>query len=356
MKKLLALLLSVVMVLALVACAAPAAPAEPAAEPAAATAAPAVEATPEPAAPAETAAPAEPGKVFKVAVSLPPANNAWQAKLLEYVNAEAAKDTDQFEFTVKNANDDNDQLATLETFKDQGFDMILILPGNGTLLTPICESIFDAGIPTMIIDRGIDSRKFTTFVEGDNYGCGVAAANYIGKRLGGKGDVVVLRSYVGIPIDLDRYNGFVDTVKKYYPDIKIIAEGDGEFNREAGLKAMSDLLLANPKIDAVYCHDDEAALGAINAIKNAGRTDVQFVTGMGGTTGAYDMMKEKDPIYGASISYYPSMGATAVMMAKKILKGEGLAEAIEKDFPFRVILRASVVTQDNVDKFYDFRY
>ena len=66
---------------------------------------------------------------------------------------------------------------------------------------------------------------------GDNYGGGVNAANYIGEFLGGKGDLAVLRSYVGTPIDLERYSGFTDTLKKY-PDMKILVEGDGEFNQK----------------------------------------------------------------------------------------------------------------------------
>ena len=64
------------------------------------------------------------GKKFKVAVSLPPANNAWQAKMLDSINAEVAKDTDKFDFTVKNAVDDADQLNMLQTYKAGGYDMI----------------------------------------------------------------------------------------------------------------------------------------------------------------------------------------------------------------------------------------
>ena len=74
---------------------------------------------------------------MRVAVSLPPANNAWQARLLDTVLAETAKDTDEFEFTVKNAVDDADQYNMLQTFKDGGYDMIIVLPGNGTLMTPV---------------------------------------------------------------------------------------------------------------------------------------------------------------------------------------------------------------------------
>jgi len=287
-------------------------------------------------------------KKFKVAVSLPAATNAWQAKLLEFVKQEAAKDTDKFEFTIKSATDDADQLNTITTLMDGGYDLMIILPGNGALLTSACEKVYDAGIKTLILDRGIFSDKYTCLLAGDNYQGGVNAGNYIGEAIGGKGNVAVLRSYVGTPIDLDRYNGFKDTITAKYPDMKIIVEGDGEFNREAGFKAMTNILPAYPKIDAVYTQDDEAALGALNAIENAKRTDIKVMTGFGGTKAAYERLKANDPIYKASMSYFPSMGADGVQMAKKILLGE--------PFNKKNILPTYVVTSENVSQYEQYSY
>jgi ribose transport system substrate-binding protein len=288
------------------------------------------------------------GKKFKVAVSLPPANNAWQAKLLDSVNAEVAKDADKFEFTVKNAVDDADQLNMLTTFKNGGYDMIMVLPGNGTLMTPICQEIFKAGIKLFVIDRAIEGDQYTVFYGGDNAACGANAAKYLGDRLKGKGQIAILRSYVGIPIDLQRYNGFMDVLKKSYPGIKVLVEGDGEFNQEAGLKAMSNILPAYPKIDAIYTQDDEAAVGALTAINNAKRKDIQFVTGMGGGKTSYKLMGEKNPLYGASMSYFPTMGGRSVVLAKKILLGE----KFKKDY----IEPTIAVTAANVSKYLNDAY
>ena len=154
---------------------------------------------------------------FRIAVSLPPANNAWQAKMLDSVNAEAAKDTTNFDITVKNAVDDADQLNMLQTFKAGGYDMICVLPGNGTLMTPITQAIFKQGTKLMIIDRSVEGDQFTVFYGGDNAACGKGAAKYLGDRLKGKGQIAVLRSYVGTPIDLQRYNGFMEVLKANYP-------------------------------------------------------------------------------------------------------------------------------------------
>jgi len=277
---------------------------------------------------------------YRIAVSLPPANNSWQAKLLDSVLAETAKDTDKFDFVVKNAVDDADQFNMLQTFKEGGYDMIIALPGNGTLMTPICEEIYDSGTKLLILDRPIASDKYTILLAGDNYACGANAAAYLGERLNGKGQIAVLRSYVGIPIDLQRYNGFMDALKKDFPGIKVLVEGDGEFNQEAGLRAMSNILPAYPKIDAVFCQDDETAVGALTAIENAKRTDIKFVTGMGGAKTAYKLMSEKSPLYGASMSYFPTMGGDAIVLAKKVLEGA----SYEKDY----IAPTIIVTSENV--------
>ena len=142
----------------------------------------------------------------------------------------------------------------------------------------------------MIIDRPIEGDQYTVFYGGDNAQCGRNAAKYIGDRLKGKGQIAILRSYVGIPIDLQRYNGFMEVLKKNYPGIKVLVEGDGEFNQEAGRKAMSNILPAYPKIDAIYSQDDESAVGALTEIRSAKRTDIQFVTGMGGSKSAFALM------------------------------------------------------------------
>ena len=290
---------------------------------------------------------AEEGK-FRVAVSLPPANNSWQAKLLDSVLEEASKDTDKFSFTVKNAVDDADQLNMLQTFKGGDYDMIMVLPGNGTLMTPICEEIYRSGTKLFVIDRPIEGDQYTVLLAGDNYECGVNAAHYIGDRLGGKGDIVALHSYTGIPIDVQRFNGFQETLAAEYPGINILVEGDGEFNQEAGLKAMSDILPAYPYIDAVYTQDDDTAVGVLTAIENANRTDIQFVTGMGGAKTAYQMMSDKNPLYGASMSYFPTMGGDAVILAKEILLGV--------DYQKDNISPSFIVTSENVAQFLDKAY
>ena len=111
---------------------------------------------------------------------------------------------------------------------------------------------------------------------------------------------------------------------------------------------MSNILPAYPHIDAVYTQDDEAAVGAITAIKNAKRTDIQFVTGTGGGKTAYKMMSDKNPLYGCSMSYAPTEGGRALAMAKAMLQG--------KTFPKINIEPSITVTSANVAKYLNEAY
>lgn len=330
MKKVLVVALAALMCLAFVACQ---------------TKAPEESPSVAPSAPAETQ---EPAVMKKVAISLPPADNAWQAALLASIEEAIEGDT-EIEWTVKNAVDNTDQQNILTTFKDGGYDVIACLPGDGTLMTTIMEEIYDAGIPTIIIDRNIASDKYTSFVAEDNYSCGQMAAEYIGQFFEGQEDIklVNLRSYTGIPIDLARYDGFADTIKNY-PNIEIIGEGDGEFNSTAGFNAMSDLLAAHDHIDVVFTHDDESTTGAMTAIEQQNRTDIQLITGMGGTVTALNEIKADNTIHKATASYFPRIGAQAVEVIREYLATGN----IEKDN----VKESTLITKENVDEFMPYAY
>jgi len=333
MKKLLIIVLAVALCFGIAAC-------SPAAAPAATPETPAAT-TPEPAAPATS-------DVKRVAVSLPPANNAWQAALKNSMEEAVAGDT-EIEWTIKNAIDDVDQTNMLTTFKDGGYDLIACLPGDGTLQTAILVEIYEAGIPTIIIDRDIESDQKTSFVAEDNYTCGVVAADFIGAWFEGKDGVqlVNLRSYAGIPIDLARFNGFADTIKNY-ANIALIGEGDGEFNQTAGYQAMSNLLAAHGHIDVVFTHDDEAVSGAMAAIEEQGRTDVQLITGMGGTISALNRIKADDTIQKATSSYFPRIGAQAVEVIREFFANGTVPRDNVRD--------SVLITKDNVDQFMAYAY
>ena len=112
----------------------------------------------------------------------------------------------------------------LTVFRSEGYDAIIIMPMDGNLVVPIAEEIFNDGIPTIIVNRRIASENYTALITGDNYGGGTSAARFIGETLDGAGNIVILRSYIGTPIDLDRNNGFMDTLSREFPGINVLSQ------------------------------------------------------------------------------------------------------------------------------------
>ena len=289
----------------------------------------------------------DPVENAKVGISLPPADNVWQAKMLTSVEA-AVKNYPDIEWTINVAVDDPDQLNQLTSMKDAGYDLIIALPNDGGLMTNICEQIYDAGVYTIILDRDIASGKYTSYVGGDNPGAGRGGAEFIGEFLGGEGKIATLRCYAGSPSDLDINNNFMEVLGSKYPGIEVVVEGDGEYDSQHGLDAMSNILPAYDHLDAVFAQDDEAALGAMTAIDNANRTDIKLIVGIGGKTEAYEQIKADNTIFKCSMTYLPEMGVDAVIMAVRILSGE--------EFSVDEIIESVSVTKENVDQFMDKGY
>ena len=285
---------------------------------------------------------------WRVAVSLPKADNAWQAKMLEHLLAETANDP-EIEWTIKNAADDADQTNTLVTYKGGGYDVIMCLPGDGTLQTSTLNEIYDTGVPVFIIDRAIENDKYTCFLADDNYDCLAKITDFVGAWFEGQENIkgVNLRSYTGVPIDISRYNGLADTILKY-PNLELIGEGDGEFNSTAGYNAMTDLLAAHKHIDFVITQDDEAVLGAMKAIEQENRTDVQLIVGVGFTKATIENYRTDSTIHKASATYSPFIGAQGAQAVREFLR----TGTIQKD----IIEPSVLITKDNVEQYLDQAY
>ena len=115
--------------------------------------------------------------------------------------------------------------------------------------------------------------------------------------------------------------GFTDTIKEIAPEMNVI-EYATAFTREDGLKDFTDILAANKQIDAVYSLDDETSIGVLQAIEDAGRTDIKVITGGGGCQEYFKIIKEHEDINICSALYSPLMVREAVDMAVSVLKGE----------------------------------
>jgi ribose transport system substrate-binding protein len=284
----------------------------------------------------------------RVGILLPPVPNDFHAAVRDNVLAATAQHPD-INWTIRWATSAADQVPAAQFMMDEMFDLMIIMPSDGALMTPVAEAIYNAGTPTVIVNRPLNpGARFTALVTGDNFRGGQNAARVLGERLGGTGNLAVLRFGVGNPIDTERLGGFMDVFPREFPNINIVGQAEGGVNRTGGLTAMETLLIAHPQIDALFSLDDEAALGAITAIRAAGRTDIRYITGFGGAREAYDLLAANDPQFIASMSFNPSMIVDGVEMAVRILRGG--------TFPRETLLTSHVVDSNNVHLFMHLAY
>jgi ribose transport system substrate-binding protein len=297
------------------------------------------------------------GKTIKMIASVPPTDHGWLGAISKNAK-DAAEQHDDVDFQLLQAADADSQAQQVEQAISQRPDVLVVLPQDGAALTPVAQKAEKAGIPVVNIDRLFTAPDAATAtILGDNYQIGILAADYISDQLKCKGNVVEIQGLAGISVTEDRTKGFTDELKKKCPGggIKIVASQPGDFNPDQGLKVMENILQAQKSIDAVYTHDDDMAQGVVQAIRNAGREDDMFLTGVGGSQDAMEQIKQGG-LYRATFLYNPNMAATAVNMGRLLALGEGFPELVPPEVPRQLIVPAAVVTKDNVDKYEQYAF
>ncbi|WP_375336617.1 substrate-binding domain-containing protein [Cytobacillus oceanisediminis] len=281
---------------------------------------------------------------LKIGISLPSSTHGWMGALIDSAEkeAKALKESDGIEYVMTNAADPNKQANDVNDLIAQDVDVIVMLPIESAALSPVGQKIKEAGIPLVIVDRELENDAATVVVKGDNEGIGVNAGKYFVEKLNGKGKVVEI---TGPPSSVteQRGAGFKEAMES--SDIEVIASQSGDFSTEKSLEVMQNILQAHPQIDAVFTQDDGMALGVLQAIKEAGRKDIQFITGAGGGKAVFEDI-QADGLISATFLYSPTMVEDAIQIAADIAKGKDPAEAM-------VVKEATQVTKDNVDEFYD---
>ena len=274
-----------------------------------------------------------------IGVTVPSADHGWTGAVIDY--AEEGLSMNPVDGRVLTAADVNKQSNDVEDLVAQGVDAIVILPLEGSPLTPACEAALEAGVPVINFDREVDNEAYSALVKGDNSGIGINAAKWLIEKLGGKGKVFML-SGPPVSVTTQRDNGFLETIKG--TGIEVVGLQDGGYQREKGYTVMQNALVANPEIDAIFAIDDEMALGALQAIKEAGRTDIKYITGAGGEKHFFTAIMEEKDIEMATFLYMPSMIQDAIDVAIKIVNGESVDKV--------TVIPAARVDRKNVDDYY----
>ncbi len=266
-------------------------------------------------------------------------NNSILAQVERFPNVEVVM-TDGNVDIVKQAADIDDLLA-------QGCDAIILSPIDSNALVAAADKVMAAGIPLIVLDRDVYTDK-TLFMGQSNYAIGMELGKKLAEDLGGKGNVVEITGLLGNAVTIDRQKGFRDAIADF-PDINVIAEGDGQFLREPASKLMDDFLIAHDDIDAVYSHAEESAWGAALAIQRANRTGdniLQYT--IDASNEGFRSVDSGE--FQADGNYTPFIGQVGVRAALYVLMGKELtgAEPYENNGLRFELPELPIVTKDNV--------
>ncbi|MFI6095984.1 ABC transporter substrate-binding protein [Lentzea sp. NPDC051213] len=234
------------------------------------------------------------------------------------------------ELLVTNAQSDlNKQISDIKSLLDRGAKLLIVAPLNSDGLQPAFDAAKAKQVPVVTIDRKVSSQACTdylTFIGSDFVEQGRRAAKQMLTATGGSGKVAILLGSSGNNVTVDRTKGFKDGIAG--TGLTVVAEQTGEFDRSKGQSVMEQLIQSNPDITAVYAENDEMGLGAVTALKAAGKApgkDVKIVS-VDGTRNAVQLVA--DGSYTAVIESNPRFGPLAFDTLEKFAKGDEIAPTI----------------------------
>jgi galactofuranose transport system substrate-binding protein len=268
------------------------------------------------------------------------AESAWRTAETESIKSEAAKRGVNLKFSDAQGKQEN-QIRAVRSFIAQGVDAIILAPVVETGWGPVLQEAKRAKIPVVLVDRGIkgDESLYATLIASDFVEEGKLAADWLAKKANGKAGIIELQGTPGSAPALDRKKGFEQGIAKY-PAMKIIASQSGDFRRSQGKEVMEALIKKHgADITAVYAHNDDMALGAIQAIEESGRkpgSDVVLVSVDGIKDAFHAIIAGK---LNCTVECNPLLGPMAFDAVEKALAGQKL--------PKRTVVQDKVFDQSN---------
>ncbi|RIH66998.1 response regulator [Mariniphaga sediminis] len=225
----------------------------------------------------------------------------------------------EMELYIKDAKEDNQtQIEQIESFLQEGIDLLIVSPNESAPITPIVEKVFDSGIPVIVVDRKIESNKYTAYIGGDNYRIGQEAGKYTVELLKGKGKILEISGLEGSSPATERRKGFEDVISNY-PEINIVFSASGEWNEEGAREAMQKVLKTEKDFDLVFAHNDVMAREAYKVAYEQGIQKDLFFLGIDGLPGVGGGI---EAIINGKLDatfLYPTGGEEAIQTAYKIL-------------------------------------
>jgi simple sugar transport system substrate-binding protein len=267
---------------------------------------------------------------IKVGFSQIGAESAWRTAETDSIRSEAEKRGVKLQFSDAQQKQEN-QIKALRGFITMKVDAIILAPVVETGWEPVLREIKRAGIPVILVDRGVDVEDdalYTTLIASDFVEEGRMAARWLVERTGGSANVVEIKGTTGSAPAIDRERGFHEIIDER-AEMTIIKSQTGEFTRAKGKEVMEAFLKAEgDAIDAVYAHNDDMALGAIQAIEEAGFEPGEdiIIVSIDGVRAAFEAMI--DGTLNCTVECNPLLGPMAFDAVEAVLAGEDLPKMI----------------------------
>lgn len=258
-------------------------------------------------------------KVFTIGFSQCIGDDLWRKQMINEMKIEASFH-DNIQLIIEDAQGNSElQVKQIQNLLNRKIDLLIISPNESQPITPIAEKAYTSGIPTILIDRKINSDKYSAFIGGDNYAIGKFAAIFLGNIPATELKILEVWGLEGSSPAQERHNGLVDQFKNF-PQLRIAGKIPGKWLKEEAYK----LALQVPDLseyDVIFGHNEEMAKGVFEAFK-ARSIDVNNKIFLG-----VDALQGKDGGIQAVIDkkltatfLYPTGGGQAIQVAKNILE------------------------------------
>ncbi len=250
-----------------------------------------------------------------IGFSISTLNNPFFVSVKEGVEKEAKKLGVKVKI-VDAQNDPAKQANDISDLIQSKVSVLIINPVDSSAISASVKAANKAKIPVITIDRMAQEGQVACAIASDNVKGGEMAADYIIKRLGKNAKVAELEGIPGSSAARERGEGFDKIAKK---ELDLVAKQSADFDRTKGMNVAQNILQAHPGIKAIFAQNDEMALGAIQAVKSAGKHIL--IVGFDGTDEGKKAVENGS--LAATIAQRPElMGQLGIETAMKIIKGE----------------------------------
>ena len=288
-------------------------------------------------------------KTYKIACIVKNSVNPYMIQQLEGVKR-AARDMG-FEATVlapAKADSIEEQVRIVEDLLQKKVDALIIHPSDSNGIVPAVDKAVAQGVPVATIGTPANSNKVLFRTGVDYTETGVVIAEWVAKQMKGEGNLIILEGPPQAQNARERQAGIMEVLKKY-PKIKVLASQPAHFQRMAAMQAMENLLQKFPKVNAVIGANDEEAMGAVQAIKAAGRQNEGIiVAGFDGSEDASKAIQRSEIAVTYNTDPYGSGYAAAAFLVKYLNDGSKPAKSF---MPFPSAQDKPLITKGNIDEY-----